>query len=292
MESNILLNLFLPIALFTIMVGMGLSLATQDFTRILHHPTPIALGLTNQLVVLPILAFIIATVLQLTPIFAVGLMILAVCPGGALSNLITHVAKGDTALSVTLTAFSSFISVLTIPLIVSAVLLYFMDTSERIHLPILPTIGKILLITVLPISLGMFLRAYQPQFAQRSQPFIRRLSVMLYVLVVTLIVVNDYEIILPGLRQIGLAVIVFNCTALLVGYYSARWLNFSDQQAVAISVETGIQNCALAVVIASVILQRSDIALVPAIYSLPMFATGAWVMYRFGYDGSGSTIFS
>lgn len=265
------------------MVGMGLSLTVKDFTRILHHPTPVALGLSNQLIGLPILGFIIATILQLPPVFAVGLMILAACPGGALSNLITHVANGDTALSITLTAFSSFISVLTIPLIVSVMLFYFMGTTEQINLPILPTISKIIAITVFPISIGMLLRHYQTSFAQRTEPFIRQLSVVLYVVIVSLIIFNDYEIILPGLRQIGLAVISFNFIALLLGYYSARLFNFNNQQAIAISVETGIQNCALAVVIASTILQRPDIALVPAIYSLPMFFTGGCTMFWFGH---------
>lgn len=282
MEANILVNLLLPIALFIIMIGMGLSLATKDFARILHHPTPVALGLSNQLIGLPILGFFIATVLQLPPVLAVGLMILAACPGGALSNLITHVANGDTALSITLTAFSSFISVLTIPLITSAMLLYFMGTTEQIHLPILPTIGKIIAITIFPISIGMILRHYQAAFAQRTEPFIRRLSIVLYVIIVSLIIVNDYEIILPGLRQIGLAVILFNIAALSLGYYTARLLHFDSRQTIAISVETGIQNCALAVVIASTILQRPDIALVPAIYSLPMFITGGCTMFWFG----------
>lgn len=282
LESSILTSLFLPLALFIIMIGMGLSLTIKDFARILHYPQAVAIGLFAQMVILPTLGLVIVTVLKLPAPFAVGLILLSVCPGGALSNLITHVAKGDAALSVTLTAFSSFISVLTIPIIISAALFHFMDTTDDFQLPFLATVGKIFAITILPISIGMIIKIYADSFAIRTEKTIRKLSVYFYILIIALIVYENYEIILPGLRKVGSAVCLLNISALLIGFGIARSLRFSLKQSIAISVETGIQNCALAVVIASTILQQADIALVPAIYSLPMFASGGWLMYHFG----------
>ncbi|MBS4073218.1 MAG: bile acid:sodium symporter, partial [Algoriphagus sp.] len=137
MQSSILTELFLPLALAVIMFGMGLSLTLSDFKRILIYPKAVLLGLLNQIVLLPVVAFFIANGLGLSPELAVGLMILAACPGGATSNLITHLAKGDTALSITLTAFSSMITVLTIPFVVNFSIGYFIPGGEEQQLEIL-----------------------------------------------------------------------------------------------------------------------------------------------------------
>lgn len=264
------------------MIGMGLSLTIKDFTRIFRQPKAVFIGLFAQMIFLPILSFIIATTLKLSAPFAVGLVILAVCSSGAISNLITHVAKGDTALSITLTAFSSFISAFTIPVVISAALLHFTANSETFSLPFIDTIGKIVAITIFPISIGMLIKNYFPDFAAHTQKIVRKLSVILYVFIIILIISQNYDIILPGLKQVGLAVCLLNISALLIGFFLGKLFQLSTNQSITIAVETGIQNCALAVVIASTILQQSEMALVPAIYSLPMFASGAWLMLHFG----------
>ena len=150
MESSVLTELFLPVALAVIMFGMGLSLTLTDFKRILIYPKAVTIGLFNQIVLLPVIAFLIAKGLGLAPELAVGLMILAACPGGATSNLITHLAKGDSALSITLTAFSSLITVVTIPFIVNFSIGYFIPGGEEQKLEIFGTVVAVLAITGRP----------------------------------------------------------------------------------------------------------------------------------------------
>ena len=146
MESSALTTIVLPASLFIIMLGMGLSLVVDDFRRVIQYPKAVAIGLFNQLILLPLIGYGLAVMLGLGPAFAVGLMLLAACPGGVTSNLITHVAKGDTALSITMTAIASFITVFTIPLIVSWSLGQFMGESRSIELPIIQTMGRCILI--------------------------------------------------------------------------------------------------------------------------------------------------
>src|SRR5688572_17285015 len=154
MEASILTQLFLPLALAIIMFGMGLSLTPGDFKRILIYPKAVAIGLCNQLIFLPLVAFGLILLFGLEREAAVGLMILSACPGGATSNLITHLAKGDSALSITLTAFSSMITVLTIPFVVNFSLNYFMPGGEVQQLNVVGTVISVLFITVIPVAAG------------------------------------------------------------------------------------------------------------------------------------------
>ena len=155
MEASFLTSVILPASLFIIMLGMGLSLVLDDFKRIALYPKATLIGLSNQLLFLPIIAFVIIKLLNLAPMVAVGFMLLAACPGGTTSNLIAHVSRGDTALSITLTAISSFISVLTIPLIITYSLNHFVGNAQTIELPVVATIMQILIITVVPVSIGL-----------------------------------------------------------------------------------------------------------------------------------------
>lgn len=158
--AELLSTVFLPLSLAIIMLGMGMTLTLADFRRIVVYPKSVLLGLTNQLILLPIIAFLIALIFTLEPIMAIGLMVLAVSPGGPTSNLITHTCKGNIALSVTLTAIASFITILTIPLILSWTLNYYGGTSETvIELPITNTILQVMVITVIPISIGMLIKS-------------------------------------------------------------------------------------------------------------------------------------
>ena len=152
-------------ALAIIMLGMGLSLVVDDFKRIVVYPKAILVGLTNQLILLPLIGFLIALAFPLKPEISVGIMILAACPGGPTSNLIAHLAKGDTALSVTLTSLSSFITILTIPFIINFALEYFMEEGQFIRLNVLETIMRIFAIIVIPVSIGMRIRRYKEKFA-------------------------------------------------------------------------------------------------------------------------------
>ena len=157
MEGNILTEVFLPLTLAVIMLGMGLSLTVTDFKRIFIYPKAVTLGLINQLLILPLIAFALAIFFDLAPGLAVGLMILAACPGGPTSNLISHLANGDTALSITLTAFSSLITVITIPFIVNFSISYFIPGGEQPPLNIFGTVISVLAITIIPVAIGMLI---------------------------------------------------------------------------------------------------------------------------------------
>ncbi|HCK14889.1 TPA: bile acid:sodium symporter, partial [Candidatus Poribacteria bacterium] len=167
MEESVVTKVFLPIALAVIMLGMGLSLTTDDFKRVMIYPKAAVLGMLNQLILLPIVAFVYAKIFPLSPELAVGLMILAICPGGVTSNLISHISKGDTALSITLTAISGVITVITIPFILSFSLEHFMAEGEKISLPIGRTILQIFVITIIPILMGMSIRFLAESFADK-----------------------------------------------------------------------------------------------------------------------------
>jgi BASS family bile acid:Na+ symporter len=182
--AEIISKVFLPLSLAIIMLGMGMTLIPADFTRIIKYPKAILIGLTNQLIFLPIIGFSLAIAFNLNPVMAVGLMILASCPGGPTSNLITQVCKGNIALSVTLTAIASIVSILTIPFILSYALEYFSSNTDiTIKLPIIDTIIQIMGITVIPISIGMFIRKHKTNFAKRMEKPMRTASTVIFIIV-------------------------------------------------------------------------------------------------------------
>lgn len=171
-------TIIIGIALFLIMLGMGLSLVPDNFRNVLKHPKAIGVGLFNQLILLPLIAFGVIYLFPISPAIAVGLMVLSACPGGAVSNLICYLAKADLALSVSLTAISSIFSVFTIPLIINFSLTYFLKEENIIHLSLLETIIQIAVIIIIPIILGMLIRYYQPIFALKIEKLVRSISII------------------------------------------------------------------------------------------------------------------
>ena len=169
MESSILTTVFLPLALFIIMLGMGLGLTLNDFKRVLSEPRAVILGLIAQLIVLPCGGFLLAMIFPLSPELAVGVMILAACPGGPTSNMVTYLVKGNVALSITLTAISSLITVFTIPLVVNLAMQNFMEEAVALQLPFLKTVIQIAVITFVPVTIGMLLHNYVPQVAAKVE---------------------------------------------------------------------------------------------------------------------------
>ena len=165
MESSFLTAVFLPFALFIIMLGMGLGLTVKDFTRIFVEPKAVIIGLIAQLIIVPVVGFLLAMFFPLSPELAVGVVILAACPGGPTSNLVTYLVKGNVALSITLTAISSLVTVFTIPLVVNLAMQQFMAESVALQLPFLKTVIQIAVITLIPVSLGMLTHHYAPTLA-------------------------------------------------------------------------------------------------------------------------------
>ena len=279
MEESVLTSVVLPGALFLIMLGMGLSLVVDDFKRVVTYPKAALTGLFCQLVLLPICAFVLAVGFGLRPELAVGLMVLAACPGGVTSNLITHVARADTALSVTLTAINSVIAVFTIPFIVGFGLEYFLDASQRIELPVLETIGKVFAITAVPVAIGMVVRAKKPGFAERMDRPARIASTVVFILIVGGIIAANIDLIREHYGSLTGVTTTLNLATLGFGAAAGLLMRLPAKQTLTVAIEGGIQNGTLAIVIATSILQRGDMALPAGFYSLVMFVSGGAIMY-------------
>jgi BASS family bile acid:Na+ symporter len=274
MQASFLSSVVLPLSLAIIMLGMGLSLVPEDFQRVTKYPKAVAIGLTSQLIFLPIIGFIIAKVVPMQPTIAMGLMIVALCPGGVSSNIITFLAKGDVALSVTLTAFSSLITVLTIPIFGNLAYQHFLGETATIALPILPTILQIFIMTIVPICLGMIVRKLFPKFAISLEKVTNRLAGGLLALIILLLVIREWEK-LPGfLVQVGVGVVLLNTISMFLGFYLSKLLNLNPAQQICIAIEVGLQNGTLAIAITAGILNNPDMAIPAAVYALYMNVTG------------------
>ena len=271
--------IFLAAALFIIMLGMGLSLTINDFKRVVLFPKAVITGLVNQIILLPLIGLLLALAFDVRPEIAVGIMILAACPGGATSNLITHLAKGDTALSVTLTAISSVITIFTIPFIVQYALVKFMAQQQEVILNIPGIIGQLFLITIVPVSVGMIVKAKKPAFALRMDKPVKTASALVLALVIAGLLVKEKSNVVPYFQQAGAIALMLNVASLVVGFLIAKYLmSLSSRQSVSISIESGIQNGTLAIAIATITLEMSELAIAGAIYSLIMFVTGVAII--------------
>ena len=278
MQSSVLTELFLPFSLAVIMFGMGLSLRVEDFKRILIYPKAVGIGLLNQLILLPVLAFGIAKAFQLPPELAVGLMILAVCPGGATSNLITHLAKGDSALSITLTACSSVITVFTIPFLVNYSIGYFIPGGEAKQLEVVGTVVSVLVITIIPVALGMLVFAKAPKLASKLDLPFRRISAIFFVAIVLAAVLKEKENLVRYFVEAGPAALALNVATLALSFGIAKFVKLPFRQGLTIAIESGIQNGTLGITIAATLLMNSVMTIPSAIYSLIMFGTAALVI--------------
>jgi BASS family bile acid:Na+ symporter len=281
--AEIISKIFLPLSLAIIMLGMGMTLIPLDFTRILKNPKATLIGLTNQLIFLPIIGFSLAIVFNLSPIMAVGLMILTTCPGGPTSNLITQVCRGNIALSVTLTAIASILSVLTIPFVLSYALEYFgTGTHVTIKLPIFDTILQIMVITIIPISMGMLIRRFRTKFAIRMEKPMRIASTVIFILVFLAVIAANFNIIGKAMKEVGLVTLLLNTITMGLGYLTARLFKLNFKSAISITVESGIQNGTLALVIATSILNNVEMGIPTAAYAIWMFMTGGILMWHLG----------
>lgn len=276
MEQNVITSVLLPVALGVIMLGLGLSLSLADFKRVIVYPKAVAIGLACQMLVLPFVCLGIAHAFDLPPVFAVGLMLLAASPGGATANLFSHLAKGDVALNITLTAVNSVLSLITLPLIVNLSLTHFMGEDKTIPLQF----GKVLsvvAIVLIPVAIGMVIRSRKPSVADRMDKPVRILSAVFLLLVIASAIINERDILGPAFREVGIACLAFNVASMTVGYVIPRLARVERKQAIAIGMEIGIHNGTLAITIASSphLLNNGAMAIPPAIYSLIMFFTAA-----------------
>ena len=262
-----------PIALALIMLALGLGLTGQDFLRVLKQPKDFIVGLICQLILLPVIAFVLIKIFNSPLELALGVMIIAAAPGGVTSNVLTKFANGDVALSVSLTAIISLISIISVPFIVfmSADLLEISNISKEISM-----IGismKMFLVVTLPVLLGMVIRKFATNFITSKTQMIQRISIILFVIVFAAIWVEEWENIMSYIAQAGAITLVLNIVMMIVGYYVAKFLASGVAQRKCISLECGLQNGTLAVFVASQLFNDITFLIPTAAYALIMFVT-------------------
>ncbi len=279
MAQTIITTLFFPLSLGIIMLGMGLSLTIDDFKRIAIYPKAVAVGIFNQIIILPIIAFIILMLFpQQTPELAVGIMIIAACPGGPSSNLISHISKGDTALSITLTFLSSIIIIITLPLIVNFSLQHFIKQEGFVPLPVFDTSLKVLLFTMVPVAIGMLIKTKAPSLSLKLDKPFKILSGIVLVAVIATAIIKDKKNVIESFEQIGPVALLLNILTLLIAYYSSRMMKLNIAQSKTIAIEGGIQNATLGITVAAAFLHNSAMTVAPAIYGLIMFTSAGFII--------------
>jgi BASS family bile acid:Na+ symporter len=274
----------LPIALGIIMLGLGLGLTPADFRRVLTYPKAAIIALTCQIVVLPGACFGLVALADVPPELAVGMMLLAASPGGTTANLYSHLFGGHVALNITLTAINSVLAVLTLPIVVNLSLAYFMADTGSIGLQF-DKVLQVFAIVLVPVAIGMAIRARVPDLADRLHRPVRILSVIVLVVVITGAVLSELANIPGYLREIGLIVVAFNLISLAVGYGVPRLLGIGDREAIAAGMEIGIHNSTLAIAVAvsPALLGNTRMAIPAAVYGIIMFFTAAafgWLVSR------------
>lgn len=278
MEQSLFTQVYLPLALGIIMLGLGLSLTADDFKRVLKYPGAMTVALICQMILLPVLCFLLAKLSNLNPAMAVGMMLLAASPGGATSNLYSHLAKGDVALNISLTAVNSVCSLFMLPLIVNFSLSHFMDGGQYIPMQF-KKVAEVFTIVLIPVAIGMFVKKQWPGFAGRVSGSVKIVSAFLLILIIVSLVIREKQVLADNFGKLGLPLLVFNLLSITAGYCISRLLKIDKRQSIAISMEIGIHNGTIAIYIALSVLQNAAMSVPPAIYSILMFFTAA----VFGY---------
>lgn len=279
MESNIITQLFLPLALFIIMLGMGLTLKPNDFRNVILYPKAVGVGLFLKLIFIPALTFGMLFIFPLQPELAVGFVLLATCPGGATTNLITHLSKGDVALSITLTAIASVITVFTIPILVDFGMVQFMGEGQKIELPFFKTIGQILAITLVPVIVGMFIHSKFPKLSNKAERPVKILSALFLVLIIAAVLIKERAHLGEFFAKAGPLSLALNLLGMFFGYIITKAITKNKTQAIAVGVEVGIVNGTLGIAIAAGILGNSVMTIPSAIYSIIMFPAVMLMVY-------------
>lgn len=275
MEASILTKVFLPIALFIVMLGMGLSLTPKDFKGVGAKPKSLMIGIICQMVLLPLFGFTLAIAVGLSPILSIGLFILCLCPGGVTSNMFCYLAKGNVALSITLTALISLITPFTIPIFADLGMNYFLSSSQIIELPLMRTIATLLAITVIPVAIGMVVRRKKEDLAISLDKPVKILSMVFLFLIVAGIVKQNWADFPSFFAKTGMSVLFLNIGMLVIGFLVPKFLGVNKKDSICIGVEAGIQNGTTALFITSTLLNDPMMSIPAATYSLVMFATGA-----------------
>lgn len=274
MEHSALISIGLPISLFLIMVGMGLTLTLKDFKVAALAPWPLAFGVISQLAVLPFVAYAIALLLKLDPTMTVGLVLIAACPGGTTSNLFAFLGRGNVALSILLTVGASILAIVTLPYFVNMFMSKAMETTVVIRLPVLQTMATLFVIVLVPVAIGMWIRKLAPNFAIKSEKAMNVFGFLVLAGVIAALIFEAGEGIGGMLKQAGIAVALLNVLGILYGLLVGRLVGLNRDQAFTVAVELGIKNGALGLMVALSILGSTEISTAPAVYSVFMFIFG------------------
>jgi BASS family bile acid:Na+ symporter len=269
----------LPIAIILIMIGVGLSLVPADFKRVFQQPKAFWVGAVCQMIFLPLIAIAVIALTGLEGELAIGLFILSLCPGGATSNVYSYLAKADVGLSVSLTAVIGMITPFTIPLLAVWAINFYGSEGEKFELSIISTWFKLMVVTVIPVLIGMGVRAKWSDFAKRSEIYVSRFSIIVLVFVIISFCINLGDKLIGFAIATGPAVIILNLTTMTLGYFAGRFLLHREDQSRTITLEVGMQNGTLALLITSGILQTGGMSVAPTIYSLFMFLSASLFTY-------------
>lgn len=283
MKADILTQIILPLALFIIMFGMGLSLKLSDFLRVFKEPKAVGVGIACQMLMLPLVACLVIMLFDLTAELAVGLMILALCPGGATSNMISYLSRGDVALSISLTALVSLITPFSIPILTAIAMTVLMEDAQQFSLPVIKTILQLILITILPVAIGMLVHKKCPGFSAKAEKPVKVLSIVFLFIIIAGIVAKNRQDMAGFFLQTGLATLALNVISLAAGYFIAKRMRLEKAQSISIGVEVGIQNGTLALVVAGTLIGNPLMTIPAVTYSLLMFITGGvfgWLVSR------------
>ncbi|HIF9213921.1 TPA: bile acid:sodium symporter family protein [Photobacterium damselae] len=268
--QHIVTQVLLPITLAIVMLGMGLGLKRADFSRVITQPKSSIIGLCLQIFMLPALALVLIQLLPLSSTAAAGLFLVSLCPGGATSNLFSLIAKGDVALSITLTAVISLLSPFLLPLVFITYLDIHGSQLEQFQLPIDLAIKQLIAVTVLPISLGMIITKWLPKQSQLIQPMVKKLSTIAMLLIILALLITNQKIFDRFISVEGIAVLLLSSCSLFLAYFIAGKIKVSQQAQRTIAIEVGVQNAGTAMMVALSIMHQPQLAVVPLMYGLLM----------------------
>ena len=270
MELNQFTQIGLPVSLALIMLSLGLTIRLEDFKRQFAHPRALLVGLSAQMLLVPLLALGIISIFELPPALAAGLMILSFCPGGVTSNLFSHMAKANVPLSISLTVIASLITPFTIPVLSELALQAFMGDAHEVHIPLGLTMMRLIVISVLPVVIGMSVRARFGRFSHRWQPYIYRFATGLFLGVIAEVILQQWARLLDLSAESGPASLCMIIAAMALGTFAARVFRLDQKDTRTIAIEVGMQNGGMALVVTQIVLQSAELSIIPVVYGLIM----------------------
>ncbi|SEA44920.1 bile acid:sodium symporter family protein [Microbulbifer marinus] len=274
MESGPMISIGLPVALFIIMIGIGMTLTARDFHRVTVKPAGLIVGTITQILIMPLFAFALCGLLSLPPAIAVGLVIIAACPGGTTSNLFTLLARGNVALSIVLTVSASMITIMSLPIFTNYALQAYFGTQQEIVLPFGKTVAMLSAIVLLPVVIGMAVRAWRPQLANRAEGVVSIFGGLVLAVLVIGLVYGIRDRFLELMAQAGPSAILLNLAGVALGLLSSRAIGLSRREALAVATELGIKNGTLGLMVTLTLLHSSEMSVPSAIYGVLMFPVG------------------